>query len=264
MFGIIVPYAVLQDLGIAITQFVVFVDQIFLVFLPAFGSIFFRLEEGGELAGLVGFGKSALGEESALYARVLQVFVAIDDDVSHLLFLFFVDDDVEDHLVFLSHVGPLLNVDDGILESFVVEIFLCQQLGAVEHVGSELAAVEQSELVFQVGLFALLHPHIVDFRHAWPHFERDVQPHFVAHDTVGGYFHAGEESVSPVSLHSIGDFCAWERNLLSHAESGNACKGIVLIPLDPTDVEPADNDSSRSSGIGDVWVDQGVLGLHGQ
>ena len=45
VLGVVVPHAVRQDGGVAVAQFVVLGDEVFLVRLPAFGGEFLRFEE---------------------------------------------------------------------------------------------------------------------------------------------------------------------------------------------------------------------------
>ena len=66
----------------------------------------------------------------------------------HLVLL--VDIDIEDNLVLLGHVVPLAYVYLGIVESLVVEVFLCECLGACYHVRRYLRTLQQSEFLLHI------------------------------------------------------------------------------------------------------------------
>ncbi len=219
MLGIDVPHAVAEDDGVAVAQLIVFLDELLLVGLPALGCELLGLEERGELAGLVCLGEGTLSQEATLDLQVGELLVALDGDVAHAHLLLLVDDDVEDDLVFRGHVVALLYLDIGVLESLVVEVFLGQYDGAVDHVGRDLSALEDAELLLHVLLLALLQSDVVDLRHAWPSLERDVQVNLVTYDGVGSDLHVGEQSVVPVALHGVGDGRSWQFDVLSHRQS---------------------------------------------
>ena len=62
VLGVVGPHGVFHDNDITIAQLVVFVDEVFLVGLVAFGSVFLRLEDITQLTGLMGFRQSTLRE----------------------------------------------------------------------------------------------------------------------------------------------------------------------------------------------------------
>ena len=65
MLVVDIPYAVLEDFGVAVSVFVIFRNDIFLGLLPSFGSILLRLEEVCELSCLVYFLEGTLSEEAS-------------------------------------------------------------------------------------------------------------------------------------------------------------------------------------------------------
>ena len=132
------PYGVFQDGCVAIAQLVVFVDECLLGLFVTFGGVLLGLEEVAELARLVDFTKGTLLEHVTLDFAVGELVVAFENDLAHLHLRLFVDVDVEDNLVFAGDVVALDNLDFGIVIAFVVEVFLCQNLRTVNHVGRNL------------------------------------------------------------------------------------------------------------------------------
>ena len=185
MLLVVVPHAVFQDGGVAEAVFVVFVDEVLLVGLPALGGEFLGFQEGGELVGLVGLREGAFGEEAALDLGVGELLVAFDDNLVHAHLLFLVHLYVEYHLVLVGHVVALRDVYLGILVAFVVEVFLGQVFGAVYDVGRHLSALDDAQLGLHVLTFRLLQADVVDGGDTRAGGEVDVQVGLRAHDGVG-------------------------------------------------------------------------------
>ena len=122
-----------------------------------------------------------------LNATCSQCAITLDDDVAHLHLLLLIDDNVEYHLVFVSHVVALHDLYVGVLEAFLVEIAFRENLRAVDHVRCYLCALEQSELLLHVCTLGLLQSDVVDGRHAWAHLQVYVQISLVVHERVDGY-----------------------------------------------------------------------------
>ena len=179
------PHAVFDNHGIAETQFVVFFDEFFLVFLPAVGRELLGFQETAEFTCLVGLRQCTFAQKTTLDFLVAELVVALDDDAAHLHLLFFVDDDVENHVVLLRHIVALHHRDFGILKAFFVEIFLCNQFRTVEHIRVDAHSRRHSEALFQFLFFRLFHADVVDFRHARTTGQRHVQVDAVAHDGIG-------------------------------------------------------------------------------
>ena len=184
-----VPHAVAQDGGVAVSQLVVFLDKLLLVGFPALRGKLLRLEKCGQFARLVCLCECALSEQSALDSEIREFLVSLDDDVADAHFLLLVDDDVEYHLVLRGHVVALLYLDVGVFESLVLEVFLSQDFCSVDHVGRDLSAFEDAQLLLHVLPLALLQTDVVDLRYAWTRLQRDMQVHLVAHEGVGGNLH---------------------------------------------------------------------------
>ena len=252
MLRIGIPHAVLKDNGIAITVFIVFLDELLLVFLPTLGGELLRLEERRQLTSLMGLCKGTLREQTALDLLVGQVVVAFDVDVAHLHLLLLVDHHVEDDAIPLRHVLALQDFDVGILEALVVEILLGKNLRTVDDVRMNAHALCHTELLLHVLTLRLLQADIVDFRHTRTSCQRDVKPDAVANDGVGGNRHVREQSVTPIALHSVGDLCARHLDLLTDGQTRDSRKGIVLVAIHARDVDASQHECAWCAGIGDV------------
>ena len=162
MLVVDVPNRVGHDHSVTISILVILVYKLLLVCLPAFRRKLLGLEERAQSACLVRLCESSLLEQTALYLGVGKGVVAFDEYLAHLHLLLLVDDYIEDNLIFLRYVVTLDNLDVGVLESLVVEVFLCKNLCAVNHVRRNLCAFEQSELLLHVRTLRLLQSHVVD------------------------------------------------------------------------------------------------------
>ena len=147
------PYGVFDDGGIAVTQFVILIDEGFLGLFVAFGGELLGLEDVLQLAGLVDLAEGALFEQVTLDLVVFQLLVALEDDAAHLHLRLLVNIDIENHLVLAGDVVALHNLNLCILITLVVEVFLGQNLSAVEHVGGNLAAFHDTKLSLHVLTF---------------------------------------------------------------------------------------------------------------
>ena len=189
MLVVDVPNRVGHNHGVTISILVILVYKLLLVRLPAFRRKLLGLEERTESAGLVRLCESSLLEQTALYLGVRKSLVAFDEYLAHLHLLLLVDDDVEDNLVFLRYVVTLDNLDVGVLESLVVEVFLCENLRTVYHIRRNLCALEQSELLLHVRTLRLLQSYVVDGRDTRSHLEVYVQVGLVLYERVNGNGH---------------------------------------------------------------------------
>ena len=130
MLLVAVCYAVAYYGGVAVSQLVVPVQYVLLVFLVFLGGVFLSLEEAPELVYLVEFLHGSAAEESALYLLVGEVLVALQVYGVYLGLLLLVDVHVEYDVVLLCHVVALRDVYFRVLVAFLLEVFLCQGLGA--------------------------------------------------------------------------------------------------------------------------------------
>ena len=257
-----VPHAVADDGSVAVAILVILFDELLLVGLPALGCKLLRLEERSERSYLMGLCEGALLEQSALYLAVFQRFVAFDVDLADLHLLLFVDDYIKDNLVLVCHVVALTNLDVGVLEALVVEIFLGKNLRAVNHVRCDLSALQEAQFLLHVGAFRFFQAHIIDCRHTRSHAQMNVEKHLVADDRVGHDAHVREQAILPVVFHRVGDLVAGECYVFAHCQSGDACEHVVLITLCTRHVYCANGQRAWRAGIRDVGIDNLVLCLH--
>ena len=187
MLIIEVPHRVFEDGGVAVTQLVILLYEFLLVLLVTLGGVLLRLEETGQLACLVNLCKGTLAEQSAFYLVVREFLVALDDYLVNLHLLFLVYKDVENHLVLGCHIIALCYLDISVLITLVVEIFLCQYLGTVNHVRRNLRAFQQTQFLLHILALTLLQTDVVDGAHARTECEVEMQVSLVANDGVGTY-----------------------------------------------------------------------------
>ena len=173
---VVVPDGVFDDGHVAIAQFVIFVYQGLLSLAIALVGELLRLEHLREFASLVNLAEGALAEERALDLRVTQFLVAVEDDVAHLHLRLLVDRDVENDLILAPrHVVALHDIYLCVLIALLVEVFLGQDLGTVNHIGCYLTALHDTEFGLHVLAFRLLQAVVVDGAHAWSQSQVDAQ-----------------------------------------------------------------------------------------
>ena len=216
---VVVGDGVFQDGGVAEAEFVVLVDHGLLGLAVALVGEFLRLEEVGELACLVDLAKGTLAEHRTLDLVVVDLFVADDDDLVDFHLGLLVDVHVEDHLVGLLRVVALGDGYLCILVALLVEVFLGEDLGAVDHVRCDLTASHDAQLGLHVLALRLLDADVVDAADAGAHAQMDAQVDLAAHEGVGGDAYLGEEAVAPIAFHCLCNRTAWDFYLLSDAQS---------------------------------------------
>ena len=158
----------------------------------------------------------AFGKERTLDFIGLQVLITFKDKVAHLHLGFLVDVDIQDNLILARDVVALHNFNFGILVAFGVEIFLSQNLGAVNHVRRYLRVLHDAELGLHVLALRLLQADIVDFADARPQGQMYAEVYLRAYNGVGRNLHTREESVTPVALHGLGNLLSGNLYLLPH------------------------------------------------
>ena len=188
VFLVHVPHCVANDVCVAVAQLVVLLDELLLVVLPTLRCVLLlELQERSHLASLVSLLEHTFLYDVTLNATCSQCAITLDEDVAHLHLLLLIDDNVEYHLVFVSHVVALHDLYVGVLEAFLVEIAFSENLRTVDHVRCYLCALEQSEFLLHVCTLRLLQSDVVDGRHAWAHLQVYVQISLVVHERVDGY-----------------------------------------------------------------------------
>ena len=122
-------------------------------------------------------------------------------------------------MVLARHIVAFNNLYFSVFESLVIEILLGENLGTVHHVRCYLCTFEESEAFLEVDAFRLLDAHIVDGGHTGAETEAYVYVCLVVYERIDSHRHVGEESVTPVMLHGVGDFVAREFHLLTYGKS---------------------------------------------
>ena len=116
---------------------------------------------------------------------VAEVFIAFNDDMAYLHLRFLVDVDIKDYLILASHIIALHNIYLCILETFLVEIFLCQYLGTVYHVGSDLVALHDTQFGLQVLALRFFDAAIVYLAYTGSQGEMDAEIYLGVYYRVG-------------------------------------------------------------------------------
>jgi len=219
-------HGVVGDFGVAVTKFVVLVDDALAVVGEVLVHEFLLAEQFQQVALLVGL------LHGPLQLAVRQDLVALDVDLMYLHSGVAVDVDGQHGMVFLAEVGLLRDGDDGVLEAFLVVVLLDDLLGAVDDVGGQLLSLHHSEPLSQVFLLAALGTVEPQLRHSGLLLEADVQPYLVAGDLVDVDLHLGVESLAPEALHGVGDVLARNLDLVADGQTGVTDHHIVVSGLD--------------------------------
>ena len=224
-------YAVHHDLRVAVSQFVVFLDNLLLVFFVAFFDELLGAEQVDELSLFVGL------LHGALQLLVREHRVSVDGYLVYLYFRLLVDIYVYVDLFFVFGVFTLDDIDFRVLESLFVEMLFDEYLCAVYQVRRDLRAFRHAELGHQVFAFALFHSVDNDVRNSRALPQLDGQPDFVAFNLVCQNLHVGEQSVPPVSFQSRRDVIARNGDGLPHSQSGDAYQHVVFVILYAADFD---------------------------
>ena len=144
-------------------------------------------------------------------------------------FLFLVDVDVDDYLVFVGEVIGLPDVYLGILEALLLEMFLDDGGGTVDNVGGNLVTLHQPQTHLQIFALALLEAVVIDLRDTRLLLELNFDPRLVAIGLGQLDDHVGEEALPPEFLGSIGNGVTGNLDYLSHLEPRVTDEHIVLV-----------------------------------
>ena len=185
MVVINIPHAVLLDSHITVTQFIILVDEVLLGSLVSLIREFLRLEEWIQLSGLIHLGQDTFFEQSTFDFGSLKTLVSLDDDFANFHLVVLVDIYIKYDLVFPHHVISLLNINFCILISLVVEVFLCEDFGTVNHVRCNLASLHDTEFRLHILTFWLLQAVIVYSADTRAQCEVKCEVHCITNDRVG-------------------------------------------------------------------------------
>ena len=178
MLFVNIHYRILQNLHIAIAQFVVLVNQGLLCVLISLVGELLGLEQVTELASLVDFAEGALGEERTLDLLRVKTCRTVKDNATHLHLVLLVDVDIQNHLVLSCHIVALGNINLRVLVTLLVEIALGQNLRAVNHVGRNLRTLHNTELGLHIFALRLLQTYIINGTHARAKSQMDAEIDF--------------------------------------------------------------------------------------
>ena len=258
-------HAVFQNHGIPISQFVILLNQVFLVFLVLFLNKFLRTEPTAGTSFLVGLLENAWNEHRSFYLLRAQSMVPLDRNGVYLHLLFLVDADVHDGLVRCGHIIPLQNLDFGILVSLFIEILFNQELRTVYHVRSELVVFQQTDTVFQIFTLSLFHTAVIDLRHTRTLCQLDAKENLVFHHAIRFYRNIREQTVTPETLDSISYFFPRNIDFLADRKPRQPDKHIIVIVLCSLHGNSSDSVGTGHTGIFYGWLDLffSRLSLHG-
>ena len=189
--------------------------------------------------------------------------ISFDIYFVNLDFLFLIDINVNDHLVFVGEVVGLLDIHLGIFEALLFEMFLDNRRGAVYDIGRYLVSFDQAQTHFQVFPFALFDTVIIDLRDTGLLFQLDFEPRFIA---IGfGPFdnHIREESLPPKFLGGIGNSVTRDFNDLSHFETRIPDQHIIFIVGGSGNGNPGDLVFLGNCRIDDFRIIYGIEFLFG-
>ena len=221
--------AVCHDDGVAIAQFAVLCEQVFLGFL-VFGIDELPASEPSGHGVLLEYLLQYAGlDDVAFYLCRAQVFVAGDVDAVDFHLVLLLDVDVHYHLVGCSGIVSLQDVYHGVLVAFFGEVPLCEDFSTVYHVGRQLAVLYQAHLFLEVVALVFSYAIEVDLRDARTLGELDVEVGRVSHEAVHADGHVAEESVAPIAFDGFGYFFAWDLYLLSLAQSAQPYQQVVVV-----------------------------------
>ena len=211
-------HAVCHNLCVAITELVIFLnDALFVLGIFLFNELL-GLEQTLETL-FVGFLQQTAREEVTMKLSSLDVVITRNVNLVDLHLLLFVDVHINNHLVLLVQVVALDDFSLGILETFIIEIALDDNLGTVHHVRRNLNTLHDTDFLFQVLLLALSHTIDVDFRHTRSRSENDFQVETVVLNLFSFDADRRKESMLPIALHSSGNFITRKCHLFSNGES---------------------------------------------
>ena len=136
---------------------------------------------------------------------------------THLFFL--IDDYIQNYLILISDIVSLVNLDVGILKSFVIKIFFGQNFGTINHIRRNLRPFEQAQLGLHIILFRFLQTNIINRGNTRTHLQFNMKISLTADNRIDGDGHFREKSVLPIAFYSISHRVSGDSDLLSHTQS---------------------------------------------
>ena len=253
-------HAIGYDIGVAVTDLVVFLNDSFLILLILLGHEFLGAEEVDDVV-VIGF----LHRLVNLVVR--QGLVAGDVDVSDLGLDLFIHIDINLHVARMVSIVVLQHVNLGVVEAFFGEILLDDRFGAVGDVRGHLAALVDTDLHFNILFLAFLEAVIDYIRDAWTLLEANLEPYLAALYLGSGNLHVGEESLFPEPTDCFGDLVTGYFNLVAYIQAGETDDDEVLIAVGTADGDTGYFVRLAREGILDIGCipyGYAVLRLQGQ
>ena len=173
----------MSDLGIAVAEFVILVDDASAVVGEVGLHELLLFEEIKEVAVFVGL------LHCPLDAAVGEHFIAIDIYFVDLHLILAVDREGEDFLILFAEVGLADYLHLCIFEA-LGRIVILDDLGhAGDDVGRELLSGHHAEAFGEILFLAASHTFESQFGHAWLLAQRDIEPHLIAHHLLDRDLH---------------------------------------------------------------------------
>ena len=167
----------------------------------------------------MGFSKGTLAKQSSFNLLIAQLVVAINDDRAHLQFLLLIYIDIKDNLILSCNIVTLTNEDLSILITLVFKVLLCKYLRTINHVRRNLSTLQKTEFLIHILTLSLLQSIIVNGRDTRTWCKVYLQIDIISHNRVSQDGNIREESMLPITLHSICDSRTRNLQLLSNSES---------------------------------------------
>ena len=230
---VVVDHTVCQQDSIPITELVVFRDDVLLIILILFGRELFRTEHFQQ-TGLPVVVETELfvGLLHRLFqGTVTQLLVTVEIDAVDLGLFVLVDVDVQNHLALVSQVILLNQIDLHILEALCIEELLDDQFGTVQHIGCNLEALLQAQLLLQVFPFPLLDAMIIHLRNTRTLLQLDLQPNRIVLDLIGHDLHIGKEAMLPEAFDRCRDLVTRYRDFVTYRQTGESYQHKIIIIL---------------------------------
>ena len=223
---IVVPVnGIVNDFRVAVAEFVILVDEVSFVFFVEVFNEFFRAEKVKNVPFFVGF------FHRPFERAVRNVFVSFDSDLVDFNFLFLVNIYVENYLISRCRIGAFHYGNNGIAESFFIEIPFYDGLCGIYLVGCDLNAFHHRYFLLNVIALAFFHARVADIRHARTVGKPYFEPGAVAFYPCLQNFNIGKQALSPKPLHGIGNFFARDLDFLSFCQSrkGDQHKRLFFV-----------------------------------
>ncbi len=236
-------HTVADDLGVAIAQLVVFLDDAAEVVAIVLLHKLLLAEELPQVAPLVGL------LDDALEFAVAEHLVAVDIDLVHLHLAVLVDVDVDKHLVFIREVLLEGDFHIGFAESLLRVVLLDDIGGAVHDILRDLVALHELQALLDVVALPFFHAVVVHIGDARLRTHVDHEPHLVAGYLVDKHLCLGEKSLAHQSLHGSGDLIARQLHLVALFEARVAYHYVVFVVVGTGDTDVGHFVDRRHAGV---------------